>query len=278
MSGCASRAEDVLPAFRLAVKLFEEFLSVVPDRPEWVEARGMLLSGRCTVLSDHGGFVVRAREVPLAAVAGTPQIETIRRAMDDLPDTVSLVAQLDNADLVARAAPRLSRHEAVIHALPADVTHGLFEMAQDSFTVAQGSFTVAQGFSPAIRLLEPDDAGLFDDLPDALRDELRIAVRSSPIAAAFADGRPVSFAYPLWPTETLWDMSIDTLESHRRRGYAAQAARALIVHMARDGRLPVWGAVEGNIASLRLAVKLGFQPVATIVEFEGPACLWNRTS
>ena len=61
-------------------------------------------------------------------------------------------------------------------------------------------------------------------------------------------------------TETLWDVGIDTVAEHRRRGHATAAFRALAAHMAATGRQPVWGAEDDNVASLRLAAKLGFEP------------------
>jgi RimJ/RimL family protein N-acetyltransferase len=61
-------------------------------------------------------------------------------------------------------------------------------------------------------------------------------------------------------TETLWDVGIDTIAGHRRRGHATAAFRALAGHLAARGLQPVWGAEDDNAASLRLAAKLGFQP------------------
>lgn len=87
------------------------------------------------------------------------------------------------------------------------------------------------------------------------------------MAARFVDGRPVSFCYPCWSTEALWDISIDTVEAYRRRGCAADAVRFMIHHMRASGRDPVWGAVESNAASLGLAAKLGFEPVDAIRVF-----------
>jgi hypothetical protein len=40
---------------------------------------------------------------------------------------------------------------------------------------------------------------------------LEIAARRMPVAASFADRRPVSFCYAAAQTESLWDISIDTL-------------------------------------------------------------------
>jgi RimJ/RimL family protein N-acetyltransferase len=79
-----------------------------------------------------------------------------------------------------------------------------------------------------------------------------------PMAAAWAGRLPVAFCYPVWQTERWWDVSIDTLETHRRQGYAQRAARALVRHLRSAGRAPVWGALEGNPASRALAARLGF--------------------
>jgi GNAT superfamily N-acetyltransferase len=88
-----------------------------------------------------------------------------------------------------------------------------------------------------------------------------------PMAAVWADGRPVSFCYPVWQTETWWDVSIETLEPYRRSGLGARAARALIRYMRQSGRAPVWGALETNHGSRALAARLGFVETAGIAVF-----------
>jgi predicted GNAT family acetyltransferase len=87
------------------------------------------------------------------------------------------------------------------------------------------------------------------------------------MAAVWADGRPVSFCYPVWQTETLWDVSIETLDGYRRRGLGARAARTLIRHMRRSGRSPVWGALDTNAASRALAARLGFLETGGLAVF-----------
>lgn len=67
-----------------------------------------------------------------------------------------------------------------------------------------------------------------------------------------------AFAYPASETESLWDVSIDTLESHRRRGYGSAAVVALAAEQARRGKRAVWGAADSNPGSLALARSLGF--------------------
>jgi hypothetical protein len=87
--------------------------------------------------------------------------------------------------------------------------------------------------------------------------------------AAFVGEVPVSFCYVASETEGLWDVAIDTLEEHRRRGHAAQCVSFLIRHMRHTaGKEPVWGAVEANVPSMSLAAKLDFVPVDRVFVFE----------
>lgn len=45
--------------------------------------------------------------------------------------------------------------------------------------------------------------------------------------------------------------------------------------LAEQGRMPVWGALESNTASARLAAKLGFNPVDTIIVFSPAEETWD---
>ena len=77
-----------------------------------------------------------------------------------------------------------------------------------------------------VRLLRPDDS--LDHLPAGLRFEMTHARAAVPVAAAWIDDRPVAFCYPCWITETLWDVSIDTLR-------ASSASRTIVLSGLRGG-------------------------------------------
>ena len=74
----------------------------------------------------------------------------------------------------------------------------------------------------------------------------------------FVDDEPVSFAYAPWRSARWFDVSVDTLPGARQLGLATIVAAAMIHDERAQGREPVWGADEGNHASLRLAARLGF--------------------
>jgi hypothetical protein len=115
------------------------------------------------------------------------------------------------------------------------------------------------------RLLDPADA--LDHVEPELRDEIEHARARTPVVVACADALPVAFCYAGSETETLWDVSIDTVDAFRRRGFAAAAFLDLAGRLRAKGKAPVWGALDSNQASLRLAARLGFAPVDRLTVF-----------
>jgi hypothetical protein len=115
-----------------------------------------------------------------------------------------------------------------------------------------------------------------DHLPAELRREIDDVRPSEIVFAGLIDAVAVSFSYSSSRTETLADISIDTLEAYRGRSIAAAVASALIDHVVARGLAPVWGAVESNTASLRLAAKLGFtRPAGELLVCEAEQNLRN---
>ncbi|HEY7443723.1 MAG TPA: GNAT family N-acetyltransferase [Vicinamibacterales bacterium] len=221
----------------------------LPDEPCWLETRGMLLSGRCRLLgtpSVTDGFVLRATDTPLAVVVGRPRPDLIEQAVDRRD--LSVLAQTGNASHVSQALPTWKETIAILHAV-GDRT---------PLAGALGNHDVR-----LLDLAEP----LPDMLPPALREELRIARHHSPLAVAYSHGEAAAFCYAAWETETLWDVSIDTLEAHRGRGLGGSAVALLAQLMREKGKAPVWGALDTNVASMRLARKLGFVPVDRLTLF-----------
>jgi len=230
------------------------FVTVLPDIPRWVEARGMLLSGRGHVLGTETGSaptgVLVQPDTRLAVVIGQPGEGLIRQAADIAAE---ILAVPEDAYWVAAALSDWAAEYATLHVLP-DL-RGMPDLSNDS-----------------VRLLEPREVSAIPELPEPLRAELDIeAHASSPIAAAIVEDHAVAFCYAGAITEALWDVSIETLEPYHRRGFAAQCASYLIRRLARVGKRPVWGAAASNVPSARLATKLGFTPVDSLMVFTRPS-------
>jgi len=203
----------------------------LPDVPRWVEAHGIANDPAGWRQELAGGFAVGHDAARLIVVAG-----------DVTPDAVAPLAVKPHVILVEREdlalALRGRRVErAILHTLPDPDALPDFE-----------------GAAPLGDL----------PVPAPLQDELAWARTRGTIWAAWVDGEPVSFAYAPWRSAALFDVSVDTLLGARQLGLATVVASAMIRDERARGREPVWGADEGNVASLRLAKRLGFEPVDEI--------------
>ncbi|MGH9367968.1 MAG: GNAT family N-acetyltransferase [Thermoanaerobaculia bacterium] len=235
--------------------MLSELAGRLPDLPRWVETRAMLLSGRSELVGTPGpgpaDFLVRGTDFGLFCVAGSPDLSPLPPAVAHHGGREVLCLPA-SAEAVAAQLREWTGSRAVIHSHPAPEA------------VTGGEDSPAGGVS----MLSPRDAGSLAHLPQALREELVTALGFTHVAAAFAEGLSVSFCYTASETETLWDISIDTLEPWRGRGLARACCEFLIAHMSRHGKAPVWGALEQNAASMKMAERLGFVPVDELVVFE----------
>ena len=231
-----------------------DLAAVLPDEPRWLETRAMLASGHATVTGGEtfeSGFVVRVVHGAVSAVAvvGQPPPRSIADAVAGTTELTPVLAQPGDAprveEVLRQAGGNWTRERAILHLR--DAAASCAPPAAD------------------VRLLGRSD--LLEHLPAGLRHEITHAQMFAPVAAVFVSGRPVSFCYPVWTTERLWDVSIDTLEGYRGRSLGATAVIFMTEVMRRRGREPVWGALESNQPSLSLGAKLGFKPMGEIVVF-----------
>ena len=250
-------------------------LARVPDLAKWVDTRGMLLSGFARVrFNEHAdydkdGFIVILAPRALLSAVGRPPAALLLDTANALANA-DVLCPIEDADDTERALPGWRRSCAILHALP-----GAMPWERDS--------------DVDTRVFTREDAPSLTHLPDDLQREISEALRGMPlarfgdkiatagpldpaprplpVAAAWAEGMPVSFCYPVVQTEAYWDISIDTLETYRGRGLAVRAVQTMIRYMRRAGKAPVWGAVETNAGSLSVARKLGFVEVGRLGVF-----------
>lgn len=232
-----------LPADRLALA------AALPDVPRWVEARSLLLAG-CEVelRLGGGGGVVMETAFPTACLVGRPDAALLEELLGAAPDGFELLVQLDALAETRAALPGWTVAFATIHSPARPWRPGADP-------------------EPGVIVSEPPDADVLAPLPFEVR---RYAEAAQAVAVRAVDGAAVAVCAAGSVTETLWDVGVDTLESHRRGGHAATAFRALAAHMANQGRQPVWMAVQDNAASMRLAAKLGFVPADRLAVLTAP--------
>ena len=182
----------------------EAALRRVPDRPEWVDTRGMLLTGRAEVHfaspADlaQGGFVVCLASRALMSVVGEPPARLVADAAARLTGDVNVLCPASQAAGVKEALPDWRRQSAIIHALQAD--------------------PVDDGSDPEnVRVFTATNAPSLAHVPETLRAELTDALA----------GRPtIRFVHGEVPPVGAADCHRRRFRS-RRRGSAARRSRSV---------------------------------------------------
>ncbi len=234
-------------------KLLEELAAALPDLPRWVAPRGLLLARRCEVLlgpegKRGAGYLVLEQGGPEAFAVNRPVASLVRQLAGLATQSIS--APIESAEPWRELLPGWREQPAVVHVHPAPAT-------------------LPKPTHPT-RFLTLEDVEKLAALPPALRANLQRALARGPVAAALDGNEPVSFCHAAYRTETWFDLSLDTLESHRRAGYASSAAAHLIHHMLAQGKKPVWGALDADTRSMAMAKKYGFRAVDRMMVFSAP--------
>jgi len=206
-------------------------LRQVPDAPTTLELRALLLDPESEVSGGPDGALVRSR-AGLAAVWGNPW-PGLLRALTESAEEVLAAGPL-------ALGPGWRWERAAVHTLA-------------------GEAALAAALREAEGVVVPLGRAHLEGLDPAMWEELAAAARRGPVACALADGVPASFASAPLRTETLFDVSVDTLPHFRGRGLARRAAAVLIAAERAAGREPVWGAAESNRPLLQVGQALGFQ-------------------
>ncbi len=222
-------------------------LSAIPDAPVTVETRALARDPTTILHAIGDSWLLIAAHGDLACVFG----DIDPRALDAILD----MAGFDGALLLPdTGATRWSAGWAAERALIRTAAAG---------ARAASPVPMAPGTAPIVRRLATRDE--LGHVPASLREELERALATREVFAAFCGATPVSFAYVSLETEHHGDLSIDTLEAFRGRGYGAAALHPVIVGLAVRGVRPVWGAIESNAGSIALARSLGFtEPAGTL--------------
>ncbi len=231
---------------------FEKLASKLPDNQLLLDTRGSLLSRPCELFGQtKEDFVIRRFDAPLICVFGKPAISAIQKSVSKSVQEVEVLTYQESLVQVSSALNDWPKEAAIIHE---------FSNPPDMKKEIDGQ----------VRLADEDELSwVRDDFPE-LAKELLDAAPHSPIAAFFVENRPVSFCFSTCESESLWDVSIETLPNYQRKGFAECCARFMIRYMLKKGKQPSWGALESNISSLNLAQKLGFVPVGELFLFSRP--------
>lgn len=215
----------------------QRYLSLLPDLPLWVETRDLLLRKSSRIIENptRNGFVIWSVENGSGSVVGDPEPDALAMAADKVSE---LLAFPGNIDRVRLLLPHFRTELATVFSAP------------EQFPPSPPH--------PCRRISRNEIAGM-NHLPEDLLVQLSAVARyGKAVVAAFDGAAPVAFAFVASETESLWDVSIDTIAGHRRQGYASAAVLHLMRIMRDQGKSAVWGALDSNRASANLARRLGF--------------------
>ncbi len=246
----------------------------LPDIPRWIEARAMLLNATCEVFGASEGtppsLVAYSPYTRTAVVVGQPPQEAIHEAATRLAQQDGdLLAYDDNLDLVTSSLDGWTSEPVTLHLLSDSTQLPVLQPLGPSGTSAR-PFRAPHpiptpydrsGDDIVIRLVSGGELTSIDGVSQELAEEVQRAALVGKLAAVFVNGKAVSFCDAATETEGLWDIGIETLEDHRRQGYAALAVSFMVSYMGRYAKNPVWGAEDSNEASMRAASRLGFRAV-----------------
>ncbi len=107
---------------------------------------------------------------------------------------------------------------------------------------------------PGIETTSRLDPGQISDALPIFASDIAPAL---PYAAVVVDGNVVSICSCARITAAVAEAGLHTVAAHRRRGYAAAAVVAWATAVRASGRIPLYSTSWDNIASRRVAAKLG---------------------
>ena len=117
-----------------------------------------------------------------------------------------------------------------------------------------------------VRLLTPADVDSLERAPAQLHPHgfrsVAELLAEGVAAAAMVDGGVVALARTAARSDCYADIGVATLPAWRGQGLATAAAALVAERVQAAGQIPVWSTGEHNLASLRVAAKLGFREVA----------------
>ena len=117
----------------------------------------------------------------------------------------------------------------------------------------------------AVRLLTVEDVKHLTKAPAEVQGNgyktYEAMVTEGIAAGAVVDGNIVAIAHTYAETELHADIGVSTIETWRKNGFATAAASLVAQAIQARGKVPAWSCGEDNIASLRVAQKLGFTEV-----------------
>ena len=233
-----------------------QVLGATPAGAQNLEALAMLQGGAQVHGSDPANCIIWMEGGGLA-VQGSPAAESIRIALEDCPGIATILTR--EAFGVERP-PILPgwRYAAGLRLELGTRTY------RPPHTARHAEFFDASRHGRMLSTLE-----------DSYRQELREALAEGPAAISLEGGTIAAYCFAGWRALGYADLCAVTLPAFRRRGHALACCSTLISHLREFGQAPQWVTLSSNRPSLRLARRLGFKRLESLLLFKR-ASYFNR--
>lgn len=226
------------------------------DTPETVIALQFLREGTCEVLcvgdpADLEGIVIQLVEMPAEPMAFGNSAEAIASLMPHLTGWTCVNVPARLADELLDPIAQIANASSV--RLLDDIYHTLTRPARP---------VGAEG----VRLLSVGDLDLIRAAPAALAgngvDRLLETLAVGHVAGAIRDEGLVALAHTFATSDRHADIGVVTHPAWRGQGLGTAVASKAAGAIQGDGRIPVWSCGGTNLASLRIAARVGFEEVS----------------
>ena len=233
----------------------QELADAIGETPETVIPIHLLRRGTCRAYSD--GELSRLDAVVVQSDSLREEPFGLGSDPQGLWDLLRRIGDWKVVDVSPAVAPRLG-------ALIRDGTGQRVCYYGDVYHTLTRPAPVLR--DPAFRELTLDDVGLLEatGVDGASFGGLSVLLTEGVVAAALISGVIVATAQTGALTERYADIGVATDAEWRGRGFATALASIVARRVQEAGRIPVWSCGEDNMASLRVAEKLGFEEVSRL--------------
>ncbi len=247
---------DVREVKRLELSESEALIRALGDTPETVIAVHQLRHALCEAYAEagvghHDAVVLRPSRPSDELVGFGPDAESLGQVLRGLLGWSCVCVE----DGIARRLGPI---------LEADLGRPIRYLMDIYHTMER---PVVAGSHPSVRYLTGQDWNLLTAAPIDIRGAclgfgtFERLLQDGAVAGAVIEGELVAVASTWAVSERYADLAVVTADRWRGRGLATICAGLVAARVQRSGLAPVWSTGEDNLASLRVARKLGFEEV-----------------
>jgi GNAT superfamily N-acetyltransferase len=230
----------------------------IGDTPETTIQYHLLMRGLCWAYivgepSKYNGVVIQSKLCPAEPIAFGTNAGIIWQILKDIKDWECI----EVSDKCARELGYIITSE----------TGKKVRYYEDIYHILQKPVNTFK--NEFVRQITIHDLDLFESAQEDFRQScfpsLKSLLTEGFVACAIIEGEIVGIAQTSARSEKYSDIGVFVAEGYRNQGFASASASTIANLVQKEGQIPVWSAGEGDLASIRVAQKLGFEEVSRMI-------------